>query len=202
MTYDDRDVRRDVTVESDVAGTTYLADAIRWGPIWGGLLTAVGIFLLLSLLATAIGLSTIELGASAGAISKGAGVVSAILALISFIIGGYVAGRTAGIVSEWNGALNGFLVWALATILFLLLAAIGAGQIFGATNAVFSEFQRSIGQNINPSQLQSTVQTSAWLTFLGLALAAVGSAIGGWLGVSMRTAGREPVTRHREVHQH
>lgn len=200
MTYDNSDVRRDVTVEDDVYEPRYLADSIRWGPVWGGLLTAVGIFLLLSLLATAIGLSTIQLGGDAGAISRGAGVVSAILALISFVIGGYVAGRSSAIVNEWNGALNGFLVWALATILFLLLAAMGLGQVFGATNAVFNELQRNVG-SISASQLQSTVQTSAWLTFLGLALAAVGAAIGGWLGVSTR-ATREPLTRHREVHQH
>jgi hypothetical protein len=43
-----------------------------------------------------------------------------------------VAGMTSAVRGEATGLLNGFLVWALGTVLILLLSALGLGQIFGA----------------------------------------------------------------------
>ncbi len=63
-------VRPDV---QDVEHTTQVVaprDRIRWGPIWAGLLTVLAAFLLLSMLAIAIGAQTVEPGVtSAGTVA-------------------------------------------------------------------------------------------------------------------------------------
>jgi hypothetical protein len=109
-------------------------DSIRWGPIWAGLITALTIFLLLQLLA--IGLGLIGIGPGDGG---GGGWVSAIIGLIAFFAGGLVAGMTSAVRGEATGLLNGFLVWALGTVLILLLSALGLGQIFGALGNVVGQ---------------------------------------------------------------
>src|SRR3712207_8759527 len=46
------------------------------------------------------------------------------------------------------GALNGFLVWALAIIAILLLAANGLGQVLGGAGDIFGQLQQ---QNVDPN---------------------------------------------------
>jgi hypothetical protein len=62
--------------------------------------------------------------------------VSAILGLIAFFVGGAVAGMTSAVRGAVPGLVNGFLVWALGTVLILLLSALGLGQVFGALGNV------------------------------------------------------------------
>lgn len=157
-------------------------DSIRWGPIWAGLITALTVFLLLQLLA--IGLGLIDIGPGAG----GGGWVSAIIGLIAFFIGGSVAGMTSAVRGEATGLLNGFLVWALGTVLILLLSALGLGQIFGALGNVVGQLgvlQNLQGANvpdINPARIAQAVRSGAIGAFFGLLLSALASMLGGFLG--------------------
>lgn len=157
-------------------------DRVSWGAIWGGLLTALGLFLLLSLLATAIGLTTVQqTQVDPESVNRVAGFVSAILGLLAFFIGGFVAGRGGGIVGHDAGALNGFLVWALALVIVLVLTAFGVGQLFGALGG-FDVFRQLRETNVDPSAVAQGVQSAAWITFISMALAATASTLGGWLG--------------------
>jgi hypothetical protein len=70
-------------------------DRIRWGPIWAGLLTALATFLLLSLLALAIGAQTVDAGDDVGTVVTTTGWATAVIGLIAFFLGGYVAGLTS-----------------------------------------------------------------------------------------------------------
>jgi hypothetical protein len=158
-------------------------DSIRWGPIWAGLITALTIFLLLQLLA--IGLGLIGIGPGDGG---GGGWVSAIIGLIAFVAGGLVAGMTSVVRGEATGLLNGFLVWALGTVLILLLSALGLGQIFGALGNVVGQLgvlQNLQGANvpdINPARIAQAVRSGAIGAFFGLLLSALASMLGGFLG--------------------
>ena len=163
-------------------------DLVRWGPVLAGLLTALGIFLLFSTLALAIGLNTVNVGSGqADEAAAGGGIITAILALLSFLVGGYVAGRTAAAVpTAWGGALQGFLVWALGLLLILALAAMGLGAIFGQAGDLFAQF-RAAGVSaddvdVDPNAVRESIQNGAIGAFLGLAAPAIASAIGGWLG--------------------
>jgi hypothetical protein len=181
--------RTDVTVRDREGALGYLMhDRVSWGAIWGGFLTAMGVFLLLSLLAAAIGLTTIDAGAAeADTLNRWAGVASGVIALISFVIGGYVAGRMGAFVTPTAGMMNGFLVWALANLVMLGLAAFGLGQLFGAAGELYNEIGALQGQvNVNEQQLVTDLRNSAWIAFLGMALGALAAALGGLLGTTTR----------------
>lgn len=157
-------------------------DSIRWGPVWAGLITTLTIFLLLQLLA--IGLGLIGIGPGDG----GGGWVSAIIGLIAFFTGGSVAGMTSAVRGEATGLLNGFLVWALGTMLIMFLSVLGLGQIFGALGNVVGQvgilqnIQSANVPNVDPAQIAQAVRSGAIAAFFGLLLSALASMLGGFLG--------------------
>lgn len=162
-----------------------LRDQVRWGPIVAGMLTALGTFLLLSLLGLAIGANTVRVGRGQGdEVAQGASIVTALIGLLSFFIGGFVAGRTAAVRGRGPGLLNGFLVWALGVSLILLLAALGVGQLFGAAGDLFEQY-RALGSpdaNVSPAQVNRQLRDAAIPAFLSMALPALAAAIGGLVG--------------------
>ncbi|CAN5848662.1 hypothetical protein BH20CHL8_BH20CHL8_08960 [soil metagenome] len=193
MTHDRTDV--DNTAGSTAGQPTYAAapavrtvrstrffgfskEGINWGAVWGGLLTAIGLFILMSVLATAIGITaTQETAVDAGDASRIGGVVSAVLALLAFFVGGYVAGNMSG-GDGGAGALNGFLVWALALVLILILAAFGAGAAFGTLAQNFGPVA------VDPGAVAEDAQSAAWIAFISLALAATAATLGGLMSAA------------------
>jgi hypothetical protein len=163
-------------------------DSIRWGPIWAGLITALTTFLLLQLLAIGLGLVDIGPGSDGGG-----GWVPGLIGLIAFFTGGAVAGMTSAIRGPGSGLLNGFMVWALGTVLILLLSALGLGQLFGALGnvagqvgpgAISGAAQSAQGSapNVSPQEAEQALQTGAIGAFFGLLLSALASMLGGLLG--------------------
>ena len=166
-------------------------DSARWGPIWAGLVTAITTFLLLELLAFGLGLLTPNI--APGQDNTASAWVSGIIGLIAFFTGGSVAGMTSAVRGTATGLLNGFLVWALGTVLILALSALGLGQIFGALGNVVGQLglfgagganmpDNLPNPNIDPQQLLSTVRSAALVGFFSLVVSAIASALGGWLG--------------------
>lgn len=161
-------------------------DSARWGPIWAGLITAITTYLLLQLLTIGLGLVGI------GPDNQGSAWVPAIVGLIAFFTGGAVAGMTSAVRGAATGFLNGFLVWALGTVLILAFSALGLGSIFGALGNVVGQ----IGlfgpggvnvpnpnlPNVDPAQLASSLRTGAIAAFFGLLISAIAAAVGGFLG--------------------
>lgn len=168
-------------------------DRVRWGPIWAGLISALSLWLLGNILALAIGAATVEPGvADAETAGRITGWVPPILGILAFLFGGWVAARTAAVRGTGNGAFNGFLVWALGTLLGLALAAFGLGQLLGAAGDFAGQIGR-IGRdavgNVDPAQLNANrqriaenIENSALATFGALGLPALAATIGGALG--------------------
>ncbi len=102
---------------------------INWGSAFFGWLVAVGIGALLTALLSAagaaIGLTEVGEG-EARSNAETIGIVGGALLigvfLIAYFAGGYVAGR----MSRFDGARQGFAVWAWLVIIALVLAALGA----------------------------------------------------------------------------
>lgn len=188
-------------------------DRVHWGPIVAGLLTALTSLLLLGLLGLAVGLTTVNAGTAAaqGGPPPDAGRNSAIWAavsgVLSFLIGGYVAGRTAAIFRRNWGALNGALVFMLAVPLILWLASQGLGTVLGslgslagalgsnpaATQAAQSAAAQaqSSAQSVQPVEVARAAEgarNAAWGTLLGSLLGLGASALGGFLGTRHPTA--------------
>ncbi len=182
------------------------ADRVRWGPIWAGLLAAFFTLLVLSLLGLAIGASTVNAGQAArGSVNQNAGQYSAIWAgisaIIAFLIGGYMAGRTAAVHERGWAALNGGLVFLLALPILLWLATQGLGALIGNAGHIAGGLGINLGQvgsaatgatrTITPAQAQQatdTAKTTAWGTLIGLLLGYGAAALGGVLGARTQPA--------------
>ncbi len=163
-------------------------DGVRWGPIWAGLLTALTTFILLELLFASLGWLTLDPGEQDP--GNNAGWVTGILALLSFFLGGLIAGATAIWKGLFSGLLHGFLVWALGVAAFIALAFFGGSALLGSFGTLTNEL------GVGPQQVQSTADVSGseaekiattakdaagpafWGLFLPLAAAMLGGLIG------------------------
>ena len=160
-------------------------DFVRWGPVLAGLIVAFTLFLLASVLLVAVGFQAVRVGDPNIDEAAGTGaIVTAIVALLSFLVGGFVAGRTAAVTGRWAGLLNGFLVWGLGLLLVILLAGMGLGGLLGASGDLFQQY-RAAGSprpEVDAGAILQTIRDSSVPAFLSLALPAAAAAIGGWLG--------------------
>ena len=96
-------------------GTVHTHRRISWAAIFGGVVLAVAIQLLLSLLGAGIGLGTVNtnLGSTptASSLGIGAGVWWVVSSCIALALGGYVAAWLAGIEIRFDGVLHGVITW-------------------------------------------------------------------------------------------
>lgn len=111
-----------------------------WGAIFAGTVVVLATQLLLSMLGIGIGASTINPLTEQNPVSglgTGAAIWFGISTLISLFLGGWVAGRLAGVPLKTDSMLHGLLTWGLSTLLtfYLLTSAIG-GLLGGTARAV------------------------------------------------------------------
>src|SRR5215212_1140084 len=116
----------DVSINTNVVTPT---DRVRWGPIIAGLVAALSLLALLSVLGVAVGLSAYDPGDDTSRFRVGAGVWGAISMLLAFFFGGWLTARTAALRGTHNGLLNGALVWAVAIPLMAYILTTGAARI-------------------------------------------------------------------------
>lgn len=130
------EVERGITAASAVQQGSRIA----WGGVWSGLLVALGVVLVLTVLGLAIGISAAEMGpgeeANAGGLGFGAAVWSGLTLVIALFVGGLVSTSTGMVYDRANGVIQGVLVWVLAVLLLIYMAASGVsmltGSVFGA----------------------------------------------------------------------
>jgi hypothetical protein len=110
--------------------------------VLAGVLVAYGAFAVLAALvgaiATAVGLNTNLAGNDWATLGVGSAIAVAVVLLVAYLFGGYVAGRMA----RRAGLLNGLAVFVLAVVLVAAVAAIAASQ--ADANAVQANL-RSLG---------------------------------------------------------
>jgi len=200
-----------------VVGSPLSEDRVRWGPIAAGLLTALTALLVLGLLGLAVGLTTVNSGTAAtqgrppSGLGTGAAIWSGLSGIIAFLLGGYVAGRTASVFTRGWGALNGALVFMLAVPLTLWLAGQGLGAVLGtlgnlsgalATNPGAAQGAadqaQAAAQNVSPADVARAaegVRNTAWGILIGALLGLGSSALGGTLGT------RQPMVTEQTTRQ-
>lgn len=166
---------------------------LRWGPIWAGLLMALGVFFLLSLAAISVGLQAAPGAQTQDEAGMLAVIVTSGIALIAFFLGGYVSSWSAGLTDPARSALNGFLVWASWLVVVLLLAALGLGTVVGAMGQLFGDINLE-SPDMDPQQLITTLRDSSWQTLLALGLTAAAATLGGVVGArdDLRDRWRRP----------
>ncbi len=196
---DDADRGRDVVDRDRTATTTHTEhretpvnvsmpaqrrDQVRWGPVWAGLTVALATFVLLEVIFFALGWLT------PGANGEGIGepIISGILGLFAFFLGGLTAGATAMWRGLNTGLLHGIMVWALGLLAFIVAAILGAGSLLGPVADVVSQ-TASLGANdvpdVNASEAISSIRDAAGYAALALGLAWAAAALGGLVGSKM-----------------
>ncbi len=200
-----------------VVGSPLSEDRVRWGPIAAGLLTALTALLVLGLLGLAVGLTTVNSGTAAtqgrppSGLGTGAAIWSGLSGIIAFLLGGYVAGRTASVFTRGWGVLNGALVFMLAVPLTLWLAGQGLGAVLGTLGNLSGALAANPGaaqgaadqaqaaaQNVSPADVARAaegVRNTAWGILIGALLGLGSSALGGTLGTRQPMV-TEQTTRH------
>jgi hypothetical protein len=107
---------------------------ISWAAVFAGVILAMVVQLLLSMLGTGIGMSTVDplQGETPGgrALGLGAGIWWAVSSLIALFIG-WVAAHLAGIPRTVDGVLHGLLTWGLSTLMTFYLLSTAVGSMIG-----------------------------------------------------------------------
>lgn len=117
---------------------------VAWGSVWSGFLVAIGVFLLLTVLGLAIGISTANVGpgeeASPAGLGIGAAIWSGLTLLVALFTGGMVATRTGMVYDKAAGMVEGVLIWVLFILTLVYMASSGIGMlssgVFGALGGV------------------------------------------------------------------
>ncbi len=210
-------VNRNISPADEEFSHEYSAKAVKrisWGAIFAGAFIVLAVQVTLALIGLGVSLGRVNL-ASGTAPDPGFGTGSAIWLVISGIIslfvGGWFAGRFAGIPSRLTGALHGMVSWALASVMmfFLLTTTVGslAGGAFGALgnalsgNAqVLSRLMPGVNMNmpqqpaanqpqiserearIYADQAANAASIAAWGAFIMMILGAGAAAAGGAAG--------------------
>jgi hypothetical protein len=110
---------------------------ISWAAIFAGVILALVIQLLLSMLGTGLGLSMVDPvegeTPSAEALSVSAGIWWILSGLIALFTAGWVAARLAGIPRQVDGMIHGVLTWSLSTLLLVFFIGTALGALIGGT---------------------------------------------------------------------
>ena len=156
-----------------VAVQQALFGGVQWGAAFFGWLSATGLAVLLVALVSAadVALGLTE-GASAGEMGLGGAVAVLAVLFLSYLAGGYVAGRMA----RFTGMRQGLAVWLVGLVVVLLVS--GAATMLGSEYNVLARLQLPripVGEG--------TATTAGLVTLAAAAAAALaGALLGGGLG--------------------
>lgn len=166
-------------------------DRIRWGPVIGGLLSAVTVFVVLSITGAAIGATTLNANGNVAPttgdrIGVAAGIWTAASALIAFFIGGWIAARNAAVGGAGTGWINGMMVFLAALPLIVWLTSQGAANLFGALGTNFYDLRNLVTNTYNDAAARDAAVNNAknglWWSLVALLAGIVAAGLGGLLG--------------------
>ncbi|MDN3512368.1 MAG: hypothetical protein QY310_15050 [Candidatus Jettenia sp. CY-1] len=132
---------------------------ISWGAVFGGLVIALVVQLMLSLLGIGVGMGTVDPlqesnpFAGLGIAALGWGVISMLLALFA---GGLVAGRLAGIPRTIDSVLHGLLTFCLFTIVVFYLITTTAGSIVSGISGLAMQTLSVAGKGVGAAAGKAT----------------------------------------------
>jgi len=140
-TVQERLVQRELIHDRDLVEERYeqwVHWPVNWSAVWVGTLGAVAAVLIFGLIGTAVGAYAMEPGGRIVDLHKvaiGSLIFGVCAAFFAFVIGGWIAGKIAGILRAEPAMLHGAVVWLLAAPFLVTLAALGAGSYLGTWNA-------------------------------------------------------------------
>jgi hypothetical protein len=115
---------------------------VSWGAIFARAIAVIAIELLLNLLGAGVGAATVNplQGQLPGqGLALGAAIWFVLSCIISLFIGGWIAGRLADSPSKRDGALYGFVTWALASLVLVYMLSTAIGGVLGGAASVLGK---------------------------------------------------------------
>jgi hypothetical protein len=188
---------------------------VNWSAVWVGALAAIAAVLVFGLIGIAVGahlLGPEHRVVDLKKITLGTLAFSVFSVFLSFVIGGWVAGKVAGILRSEPSMLHGAITWLVSVPFLVVLVGLGAGSLFGGWYAGLGgtpawvtpsstpvERTEQLGTNATQEERQQlkdeqaeyrqkVARNSALGALTALLLGLVGSVIGGWM------ASGEPMT--------
>ncbi len=98
---------------------------VSWAAVFAGAVTFIAMELIFALISSAIGFGTADLYKSGSFADAGTGLL--VWTVISLLLAFFISGLVAGIAAGRTPGLHGFLTWALAVFMILMLVASGVG---------------------------------------------------------------------------
>lgn len=207
--YDRRAGRSDRRAANSVAAAAVtpipvaVSDGMRvsWAGVWGGVLAAVGLLLLLAALGVAVGVTAADpANTDVATLGSAAGIWAGASLLLALFVGGLVSTRAGAIHDRATSFWEGFLVWVVSLLLVAYLAssgvttlATGAMHLVGVDTAkanpaaVVEQIKSTVqgtgeGLQQRAAQAQPTAARAAWATFGALFLSLLASVAGSSVG--------------------
>ena len=152
---------------------------VAWSAVWVGALAGVAATVMFGLCGIAMGAHRLEAHPLAVRPLGWPGVVAAVGgAFLSFVIGGWIAGRLSGNHRSETSALHGAIAWLVAVPILIELPALGAapfGQWWSglAARPVLADTR----SEVPPPMVRHAAAGTATALLLGL----MGGVLGGWL---------------------
>jgi hypothetical protein len=170
---------------------------VRWGPLWAGLVTTLATFVLLQLVFMATKAVDIDLGAGDTSFSFW----TAVSALVAFFVGGLVTGASTKWDRADDGAFQGVLLWALATVALLILGGLSARALAGPLGSFLNSATGASGIPAGPQREAAleAAQDRAAQALLSLFLALAASVAGAVAGSKLWPRRRTIDVRTRDV---
>jgi len=135
---------------------------ISWGAVLAGTLTTLALMFLLNILGLGIGLTTIDPLTESDPFA-GLGIGTAIWWILSNVAalftGGLVAARMSGYTSNLDGALHGFLTWALYLVIGIIMLTSAVGGILNGLGNMVSGVVGGNGSEDITVQVQDALKS-------------------------------------------
>lgn len=120
---------------------------ISWGAVFAGAVSFVAVFIVLSLITSALGFGF--LNPSGPEPLAGVGTATAIAVIITLLVSFFVGGAVAGFASRRTGKLHGFLAWALSIVLLVTVVMGAISSIFSAATSALGSIASGAGQVVS-----------------------------------------------------
>lgn len=130
---------------ASIKDTVSVGSRVSWQAVLAGLAVAVTVYVFLTLLAVAIGVSTVD-HVRSRSFAVGAAIVGIFNLLVALFLGGYVTSRMSTRETPGEAIVYGVLVWA-ALFFTVLLSGINLGGNFG----MVAQVARPTAADVTPS---------------------------------------------------
>lgn len=141
-------VETEVLIER-TGGRPFEGMKIAWGGVFGGVLAGIGVFMLLSSLGIAIGISATDpRNPDGGALGAGAAIWTGLALLVSLFIAGWASTRLSMLWERTTAMFEGVLVWVLSLMLILYMAASGIGLVAGGAFGLVGKTAEAVGSSV------------------------------------------------------